>query len=674
MFVMPNSERNRSVDATPRTGLLFPNSAREQKQPAEHLVAIFLTTLVLGSVTTMTSAQEPVAPDPQRAKDEATYKSFLALEPNKLYPTRSLVSDPATWNRVKFQALTPTNGVTLDDTGVFKPVMENNIEYLLKTCQVDQMLYYFRERAGQHPPEKDKPQFDWWERDLRGSYAGRYLLGAANTLRWIKNPELRGRMNDLIDGIEACRDANGFILAYPPNAPRNNEEPNYARTDFTQGLIAAGVDGSLKAYHLLRTHADWFNQWELLPKLAYIDNGFQGHVASTQTYFTPVGKPEDLQAAERGYVIDRWMDQLSAKDPTAIWQCFNHPHVFLIQGMEGYLDHYIAKGDEAFLRAMLGGWDLYHDNWEHIGGSMAICESSPFPPKSNYITPKGHTGETCGCVVWLKFNQRLHELFPMQEKYMCEIEKTIYNVGLANQQVGKPGIRYHTHLEVNKDKLDTNNTCCEVQGTRLYGSLPEYIYSTAEDGLYVNLFEPSTIQWHGAGQPLTLQMKSQFPFQPQIALKVTTAHPVAMKLRLRVPAWTTKEMPIAINGRRATLGKPGTYAVLDRTWSSGDSVTFTLPMDFRVTHYIGADQIAGHERYGIEYGPILLAAVGPLGKDIPVEISQDPARPHRWLKPKKHHPLNFAIKGDPAHSLEPYWLVADQTFTCFPVIGTSARK
>jgi DUF1680 family protein len=84
----------------------------------------------------------------------------------------------------------------------------------------------------------------------------------------------------------------------------------------------------------------------------------------------------------------------------------------------------------------------------------------------------------------------------------------------------------------------------------------------------------------------------------------------AMKLRVRVPAWAAKDMPIAVNGRRAVSGKCGTYAVLDRFWSNEDTITFTLPMDFRVTRYIGADQIAGHERYGIEYGPILLAAVG----------------------------------------------------------------
>ena len=142
-----------------------------------------------------------------------------------------------------------------------------------------------------------------------------------------------------------------------------------------------------------------------------------------------------------------------------------------------------------------------------------------------------------------------------------------------------------------------------------------------------------------------------------------------MKLRVRVPAWASKAMPMAVNGRQALLGQPGHYAAMDRAWSNGDTVTFTLPMDFRLTRYTGADQIAGHERYALEYGPILLAAVGPLGKEIPVEIAHDPARPRDRLRPMKDQPLHFSIEGDSGHSFQPYWQVTDQTFTCFPVLS-----
>jgi uncharacterized protein len=139
-------------------------------------------------------------------------------------------------------------------------------------------------------------------------------------------------------------------------------------------------------------------------------------------------------------------------------------------------------------------------------------------------------------------------------------------------------------------------------------------------------------------------------------------------IRVRVPAWAAKEMPISVNGQQVAVGKPGSYAALDRTWSDGDTVAFTLPMDFRVTHYMGVDKIEGHDRYAIEYGPILLAVVGPLDKDSSVTIPRDPANPAKWLQPKAGQPLHFAIEADTAHEVLPYWQIADQTFCTFPVV------
>jgi len=588
--------------------------------------------------------------------------------------TRLKASDSSTWKPVPYRAEAPTRGVTLGDEGLFKPVLENNITYLLNSFSVNHMLWPFRIRAGQKDPPDDRPQVRFWDTDLRGSNAGRFLMGAGNTLRWMEHPELRNRLNELIDGIEACREPNGYILAYPPDKTRS-EEPNYARAWFTHGLIEAGIAGNPKAWRLLRGHADWFNQWEMLPRLINCcSNAHQGHIASTRTYFSPVGKPEDLQVAEKYYVCDWWMDQLAARDTDALWKYpLPTPHSYLITSFEAYLDHYRATGDRRYLDAMRGAWDLIHDHWEHVGGSMAICEgpAGSFPPDSYYLTPKGHTGETCGSVFWIKFNQRFHQLYPTEEKYVNEIEKSIYNVCLPNQAGGK-GIRYHARMEGTLDKPNNANTCCEGQGTRLFGSLPEYIYSIAGDGLYVNLFEPSSIRWQVAGEEARLEMKTGFPRDPQVELKVGVPEPLAMKLRVRVPAWAPADMPIAVNGRQAATGKPGAYAVLDRTWAAGDTVTFTLPMGFRVTRYAGVDQIKGHTRYALEYGPILLAAVGPLDDKFCMRIVQSPETAADWLQPQPDQPLHFTARGHSDCEFMPCWDIGRRTFTCCPVFEALA--
>jgi DUF1680 family protein len=393
-------------------------------------------------------------------------------------------------------------------------------------------------------------------------------------------------------------------------------------------------------------------------------------VADTQMYFTPAGKPEDLQVAQQYFQENYWLEQLAKREDEAIWQYpYDRPHCYLIPSLEAYLDLYRATGAQRYLDASLGGWDLYHDKWEHVGGSIAICEFDIYPPRSYYLHK--HTGELCGSAFWTRLNQRFHLLNPEQEKYVNEIEKSIYNVGLANQ-VRSKGIIYHADLVGRKNFDRTGiaiNTCCEGQGTRLYSSLPEYIYSIAADGLYVNLFEASTITWQQAGQSPQLKMLTRFPFKPDVQLRLSLAQPMRSKIRVRIPTWAAAEMPILVNGTPAATGKPGSYQTLDRTWSDGDTISFVLPVNFRLTQYLGLERVPGQERYALEYGPILLALVGPMDEKEGTRIASRPEDLVKQLKPKVGQPLHFSIDGDAEHEYMPYWEVTDQVFTCYPIIG-----
>jgi DUF1680 family protein len=605
--------------------------------------------------------------------------------PYDAYQPRLTSSDPSTWKPIDLKVEVPTGGITLSDNGVFKPVLERNINYLLHSFSTDHILYPFRERAGKEVIPDERPQVGFWDTDLRGSNAGRFMMGAGNTLRWIEHPELRKMLNDVIDGIEACREPDGYILAYPHVIDSlRSEEPNYARAWFTHGLLDAALAGNPKAYGLLRGHADWFNQWEEIhPKLLHWNNNsHQGHIAQTRTYLSPIGKTEDLQVAEKAYVCDWWMDELADHQDFAVWQYpLQNPHSYLITSFEAYLDHYIATGDKTYLDAMLGAWDLIHDNWEHVGGSMAICESQwnideegnrtccrhapQHPPKSYYIK-QGHTGETCGSVFWIKFNQRLHRLYPNEEKYTTEIEKSIYNVILACQQEDG-NIAYHAKMEGKREHpTHSTNTCCEGQGTRMLGSLPEYIYSIVPDGLYVNLYEPSAIDFKVKDKTVRLTQESQFPFKPEVSLKVSASTPVKMKLHIRVPSWASQAMDISINGKKTVTGKPGAYVELSRKWEDGDQIAFTLPMDYKVTPYEGIDSQAGFQRAGaLEYGPILMAYTKTSVTDEPEESGSFDVT---QLRPDAAHPLQFNISDDSKHVFMPYWLVPHtQSYYIYPV-------
>jgi DUF1680 family protein len=95
---------------------------------------------------------------------------------------------------------------------------------------------------------------------------------------------------------------------------------------------------------------------------------------------------------------------------------------------------------------------------------------------------------------------------------VSEIEKSIYNAGIGNQ-LGTTMISYHTILEGKKERAvcPPEPTCCAGQGTRLYGSLPEYLYSLSPRGVYVDLYAPSEISWKQGSTELKLTTDTAFP-------------------------------------------------------------------------------------------------------------------------------------------------------------------
>ena len=606
------------------------------------------------------------------------------------------------WKPVKSSAHPPALHTVEIGPGLFSTAMENNISYLLNSFTVSELLWPFRTRAGKPNPPGTPPPCPW-DAGLPGSNAGRFLMGAGNTLRWMEHPELRRRLNDIVDGIAVCQRPDGYAMGYPEDTIFEGEHAAYTRSWVTHGLVDAGYAGNATAFEVLRKFYDWFDRCAYLPQLLRrAGQGVQGMIANTRTYFTSVGKPQDLQVIQRYFQENYWLDGLAKRDPAAIWQYpYDHPHCYLLTSITPYLDLYRATGEKKYLDAVLGGWELYRTQWQHLGGAISICEDFSYPPKSDFLNLRN--GENCGSSFWISLNHGLHQLYPMEEKYTNEIEKSIYNVLLANQD-GAVGIRYHTNLNGRKEIGTAQDTCCEGQGTRQFGALPEYIYSVAKDGLYVNLFANASIDWRHAGRSLKLEMTTQFPFQAEVTLRLSASVPTRANIRLRVPTWAAATVPIHINGTFAAIGKSGTYLPLDRTWSDGDTITFTLPMAPRLTLYTGVDQMPGGLRYGLEYGPILLAVVSADVADSVGKVSAPATArqrvfvrniplPSAWANDEVAWPvmlpvasddltqrlrsvpgksLHFTIAGAPQYQYVPYFQIAQELFTCFPVLKTPA--
>jgi DUF1680 family protein len=214
------------------------------------------------------------------------------------------------------------------------------------------------------------------------------------------------------------------------------------------------------------------------------------------------------------------------------------------------------------------------------------------------------------------------------------------------------------------------NTCCEGQGTRLIGSLAEHIYSLATDGLYLylHLYEPSTIRWHQDGAALALTVATRFPFDTAVTATFRAASPVRSRIRVRVPIWAAGPCELRVNWHDRGSGAPSSYVTLDRVWSDGDRIEFTLTPALLARRYTGADQLPGKARFSVEYGPILLAAIRSFKSRPPGRARRRARIPRRLLEPVPGSPLHFTVRDNPGARLMPYWQIETEEFTCYPAV------
>jgi uncharacterized protein len=171
---------------------------------------------------------------------------------------------------------------------------------------------------------------------------------------------------------------------------------------------------------------------------------------------------------------------------------------------------------------------------------------------------------------------------------------------------------------------------------------------------------------------MQLALQTSFPFENDVHCTVTIAAPAQSNLRIRIPSWASGEMKMSVNGETSGMGKPGTYLAIDRQWTDGDTIEFTLPASIRVRPYNGDDRIAGKIRYSVEYGPILLAAVGSSKVELLVDKGHKAEDLANHLEPVASSPLHFTVGGNRGQKFMPYWQISEEEFTCYPVVTAIA--
>ncbi len=352
----------------------------------------------------------------------------------------------------------------------------------------------------------------------------------------------------------------------------------------------------------------------------------------------------------------------------------------MLSNFNGLLELYRATGDPRLLRDMQIGWQDIVANRLYLTGSASsyeVFQDDDHLPNNE----DANICETCVTVTWEQMNLQLLRLTG-DPRYADQAERAIYNHLLAAQKPTGDAWAYYTPLIGHKPYSDAT-TCCLSSGPRGVALIPSLAYMTSADGgLVVNLYNSGSATTRLKSGRVMISQQTDYPLSGKVLLTVIPEKDgQKFPLRLRIPGWTTGAS-IAVGGGTERDGSaalsphakqiimpktppdanpfnnPGTYAVLDRRWHKGETITLEIALPTRLIR-------GDHENVGkaaIVRGPLVLAFDTALNPDArllgDVELAAAPDHLQLKLVPKRaagDAPV-FQTEGRVAGKLTPLYL------------------
>jgi len=268
------------------------------------------------------------------------------------------------------------------------------------------------------------------------------------------------------------------------------------------------------------------------------------------------------------------------------------------------LELYRATGEDRYLKPALIAWEDIVKHHLYITGSASTGEhfTSDFVLRNDGLF---RLGETCVTMTWIYFNMSLGRLTG-EARFFDMVEQALYNHLLGAQSPDGRGWAYYMGLRDSKRyRWHTDPDCCPSRGTRALALMPLYVFGIDNDGIVVNLYEPSeaTLTLR-SGLEVKLELEGNYPFDEEIRLKISPREPSRFTLRLRLPGWC-RNYELKLNGelQEVSVDERG-YLVIDRLWRAGDVLDMKMEMPVRVV----VDELGNNLRVAFTRGPLVFAA------------------------------------------------------------------
>src|SRR5579864_5722980 len=517
----------------------------------------------------------------------------------------------------------PYSDVRLNDGPMKRQFDENHQRYL--HLDDDRLLKVFRQVAGLQAPGEDMggwydlTGFSLERNDFHGFIAGhsfgQYLSGLSRAYAVTGSDDTRAKINRLVKGYAETLDPkakffDGYRLpaytydktscglidahefAHDPMAMDVHEK-------LTRAIVAYLPEKALsRQEQRSRAHKDTSYTWDETYTLP--ENLFLAYQRSGKSFYRDMAKKflED----------DTYFDPLSQGNNVLPFEhAYSHVNAF-----SSAMQAYITLGSEKHLRAATNGFDMLVKTQSFATGGWGPDESFGEPGRGQLGDSLAQTHASfetpCGAYGHFKITRYLLRV-TKDAKFGDSMERVLYNTILGAWPIQPDGTSfYYSDYATTGKKVWYRDKwpCCSGTFPQLAADYHISTYLRAADGVYMNLFTPSRVQWTDGGGKYALQQETKYPFDNKIQIQVSASTPKEYTLYVRIPAWATPNPVLMVNGKRvSTEVQPGTFASIHNTWKDGDRVEFELPMPLRLE---AVD--ANHpDIVALVQGPLVLMAV-----------------------------------------------------------------
>lgn len=583
--------------------------------------------------------------------------------------------------------------------GPFETARELDAAYLL-SLKPDRMLHNFRINAGLKPKA---PVYGGWESQepwvgirCHGHTLGHYLSACAMMFAATGKRVFRRRVEYGVQELAACQRArgDGLICAFPDGAVQLENslsgKPFTGVVWYTMHKLLAGLRdahvhaGNQQALQVLTQLADWIAAGSAalgdgkFQKMLDVEHG--GMNEALADLYAITGNAKYLALAER-FNHRALLQPLAAGRDTLDGLHSNTQ----IPKFIGFARLHELTGNKTYGSAARNFWKAVVGRRSYATGGNSDGEH--FFPTGEFRKrlQSAKTMETCCTHNMLRLTRALFLGAPTTA-YADYYERALFNGILASQDPDSGMVTYFQATRPGYVKLyctpEDSFWCCTGSGMENHAKYGDSIYFHDADSMSVNLFIASELHWRE--KKLHVVQITRFPDEASTELVMRMKSPVAMKLRIRHPAWCPRASLTINGGDRRASEHPGSYIEIEREWRDGDVVRLELPMELRLEALPGAPDIAA-----LMYGPVVLAGrmgtegLAP-GADIIVnertsgDMLHIPMEPPRLALSAKTLPakvrrktddrLVFAVKAarpDREVELIPYYRIAHERYNLY---------